>query len=65
MGSFLPRRATIPAVTRSNAKQVTASDPGEIAQVAYELYVQRGRVHGHDLEDWLRAEQIVWARAKR
>ena len=65
MVSFLPRRATAPAVTRSNAKKLTASDSGEVAQVAYELYVQRGRVDGHDLEDWLRAEQIVRARAKR
>jgi hypothetical protein len=23
---------------------------------AYELFQQRGRQHGHDIEDWLRAE---------
>ena len=28
----------------------------EIAQLAYSLYESRGR-RGHDLEDWLRAEQ--------
>lgn len=27
-----------------------------IAYRAYELYSQRGRSHGHDLEDWFRAE---------
>ena len=28
-----------------------------IAQRAYELYEQRGRQDGHDLEDWLKAER--------
>jgi len=28
----------------------------EIATRAYELFVQRGRVHGFDLADWLQAE---------
>ena len=28
----------------------------EIAQRAYELYVERGRQPGHEAEDWLRAE---------
>ncbi len=31
----------------------------EVARVAYELYEKRGRIHGHDLEDWLQAETIV------
>jgi hypothetical protein len=29
----------------------------EIAQVAFSLYESRGRQDGHDIEDWLRAEQ--------
>ena len=29
----------------------------EIAQLAYYFYELRGRQNGHDLEDWLRAEQ--------
>ncbi|HZP49455.1 MAG TPA: DUF2934 domain-containing protein [Vicinamibacterales bacterium] len=28
----------------------------DIAERAYQLYIQRGRVHGFDREDWLRAE---------
>jgi hypothetical protein len=28
----------------------------EIAVRAYELYKNRGAVHGHDLEDWYEAE---------
>ena len=30
-----------------------------IAKVAFELYLRRGRVHGHDLDDWFAAERIV------
>ena len=39
--------------------QAPGLDSQAVAQVAYELYVQRGRIDGHDLEDWLRAEAIV------
>ncbi len=35
----------------------------EVAQVAYELFEKRGRVHGHELQDWLDAERIVSARS--
>ena len=34
----------------------------EIERVAYDLYEQRGRIDGHDLEDWLEAERIVTQR---
>ena len=30
-----------------------------IRQRAYELYEQRGRTDGHDLDDWLRAEREI------
>jgi hypothetical protein len=29
----------------------------DIACRAYELYEERGRTHGHDLDDWLQAER--------
>ncbi len=29
----------------------------EIASRAHELYLQRGREHGKDIEDWVRAEK--------
>jgi hypothetical protein len=33
---------------------------------AYELYVQRGRAHGHAIDDWLNAEaEIVHDRSSR
>lgn len=34
----------------------------EIAQVAYTYWETRGRVDGHDVEDWLMAEQEVLRR---
>jgi hypothetical protein len=30
-----------------------------LAKKAYELYVQRGQEHGHDIEDWLEAERQI------
>ena len=31
----------------------------EIRRRAHELYEARGREDGHDLDDWLRAEELV------
>lgn len=31
----------------------------QIRQRAYELYDQRGRADGHDLDDWLQAEREI------
>ena len=49
---FLKRRQTVVAGGAT-------VDPREVARVAYELFEQRGRVDGHDFEDWLKAETIV------
>jgi hypothetical protein len=35
---------------------------GRVAQLAYELYEQRGRQEGRDLEDWLNAESQLLGR---
>lgn len=32
-----------------------------VAQKAYELFEQRGRLPGHDVEDWLEAERLLRA----
>jgi DUF2934 family protein len=34
---------------------------GDIAERAYEIYVERGRIDGFDREDWLRAERELKA----
>jgi len=31
----------------------------QIAKKAYELWEQGGRIHGHDVEDWMKAAQLV------
>jgi DUF2934 family protein len=45
--------------TASPAFIVVSDDP--IAVRAYDIYVERGRADGSDLEDWLRAEREVKA----
>ena len=36
-----------------------------VARVAHELYLRRGREHGHDVEDWLTAEHMLNETLKR
>ncbi len=31
----------------------------QIAELAHRFWNERGRVHGHDEEDWFRAEQLL------
>jgi hypothetical protein len=38
------------------ASSLAQVSPAEIAQRAYQLYLQRGGAHGNDVEDWLVAE---------
>lgn len=38
--------------------------PDEISDLAYRYWEERGREHGHDREDWLRAERELWKRAR-
>ena len=38
--------------------------PQEIAEEAYLLYCARGREDGHDVEDWLAAEELLWQRRR-
>jgi hypothetical protein len=33
----------------------------EISRRSYELFLERGGTHGHDVEDWLRAESELRA----
>lgn len=35
----------------------------EIAALAHKLWAERGYQHGHDAEDWLRAEQALFGKA--
>ena len=40
-------------------------DREAVTRLAYELYVRRGGEPGHDVEDWLMAEQILIEQKKR
>lgn len=35
----------------------------QVAQLAHRYWAERGGLHGHDVEDWFRAEQELRARA--
>jgi len=48
------RRST---TTQETPRPETAVSELEISRLAYEIYEQRGRTDGAQLDDWLRAEQ--------
>jgi hypothetical protein len=43
----------------ASAPHSADSGHAEVAKEAYVLFLERGSVHGHDVEDWLRAEQVL------
>lgn len=60
--------AKIALATKKKTKTSTAcccSETDEIAKVAYQLYLDRGCVNGHDKEDWAKAEKIVKSKKKK
>ena len=46
-------------------KGINSGLKDEICRRAYELYEQRGGEHGHDVEDWLRAEKEITRQKSR
>jgi hypothetical protein len=62
------RRAGHESSRPSRANERSVERPGaadDVARRAYELYEERGREHGHDWDDWFRAEQEVSARSSQ
>ena len=54
-----------PTMKKIQASGRTAAEENreeEIRRHAYELYEERGREDGHDVEDWLRAEAEITSR---
>jgi hypothetical protein len=49
-----PSRRPSPA---ANASEEPMPSAEAVAQRAFELYLERGGIHGHHEEDWLRAER--------
>jgi len=58
-------RQPLSGTSRKETTRTPLVDDQEVAQLAYEFYVRRGRVNGRDLEDWLKAEAIVRQGAAR
>ena len=55
-----PKTKRVNAPTGAESKGRYFEDLGSrIAKRAYELYVQRGQAHGHDIEDWIEAERQI------
>ena len=44
---------------RRAAERTILVSTEDIARRAYELFLERGGEHGHDVEDWLRAESEI------
>jgi hypothetical protein len=56
---------TIPTTPNERQFEQPLDLEEEVRRRAYELYEQRGKEEGHDLEDWLQAEsELVQKRAK-
>ena len=43
-------------------KETSESEEVHIRALAFRLYEERGRIDGHDIEDWLEAESIIRGR---
>jgi hypothetical protein len=52
-------RAVMPSLVPPRRATRTTMEHQRIAERAYERFQARGRIHGHDLEDWLAAERLV------
>ena len=63
----MPKSTPSPAPKAKKAAVKTTSKPmhEQIAQRAYEIYLERGCTPGDPLQDWLRAEQELAAPTKK
>lgn len=53
--------ASEPSASRPRTASNDAPGREDVARRAYELYLERGGRHGHDLEDWFEAERQLQA----
>ncbi|HSZ00714.1 MAG TPA: DUF2934 domain-containing protein [Terriglobales bacterium] len=59
----MPEAGSIPLVRKSSPANTSSADlEVKIRERAYQLYVERGSISGHENEDWLRAEREILAR---
>jgi hypothetical protein len=61
--SSTPRSKKSAATSAQEITTLQQSHNGNLEEAirvrAYELYEQRGRTHGHDVEDWFRAQAEI------
>ena len=55
------RGGTTEAIARPN-RRMSTNITDSVARRAFELFLERGAVHGHDLDDWLTAERQLGAK---
>jgi Protein of unknown function (DUF2934) len=62
--SETPKKKATPRKTAAKKKEVLPAESSyvppshkEVELLAYQLWVDRGRPHGNDAQDWLRAEE--------
>jgi len=56
-------KAIAPKKTSKSVEQIHSVSRDQIAALAHKLWAERGYQHGHDAEDWLRAEQALLGKA--
>jgi DUF2934 family protein len=49
--------------TSKSVQAIRSVSQEEIAALAHRFWAERGYQHGHDAEDWLRAEQALLGKA--
>jgi len=55
-----------PSTTKTPTQNKIRPELGQAIRLrAYELFEQRGKEHGHDLDDWLQAEAELTAGRKK
>lgn len=57
-GSLEPQAPTVPP-HRDNISTHSTPNHDEVKRRAYEIYLERGGLPGHELEDWFQAEREI------
>ena len=55
-------KIAVPRSKNGSGRTLNVSSQSQLEQIqrlAYQFFVERGYEHGHDVEDWARAEAII------
>jgi hypothetical protein len=58
----------VPGILQSDSAEEGGKNgptPAEIRQRAFEIHIERGGIHGCDLDDWMQAERELRTRYRR